>query len=280
MFVESFRKGLEINIGCVHVAIEFTSRFCTHISGCNGNGFDAFFPAGAGDINSIFVKNHRIIIGKSDGSTGQFMGVFAQGDGLDGPIGLAFGSDGDLYVASALSDMVIQYNGSTGQFIDQFVNAGDGGLNNPTGILFGADGHLYVASAITNQVLLYDGQSGDFIDVFASGNMSVPIGIIFGPERNFYVASFQTDSVIKYDGISGDFLEVFATGGGLDGSHFMLFGPNIGDLNGDGSVTVTDLLILFSNWGPCNICNDCPADLDDNCLVDTNDLLMLFANWG
>lgn len=215
-----------------------------------------------------------------DGSTGQFMGVFAQGDGLDGPIGLVFGSDGDLYVASALSDMVIRYNGTTGQFVEQFVDAGDGGLNNPTGLLFGADGHLYVASAITNQVLLYDGLSGDFIDVFASGNMSVPIGITFGPKGDFYVASFQTDSVIKYDGISGHFLEVFATGGGLDGSHFMLFGPNIGDLNGDGSVSVSDLLILFSNWGPCDTCIDCPADLDDNCTVSTNDLLILFANWG
>lgn len=215
-----------------------------------------------------------------DGSTGQFMGVFAQGGGLDGPIGLAFGNDGELYVASALSDMVIRYDGTTGEFIDQFVCAGAGGLNNPTGVLFGPDGHLYVASALTNQVLLYNGRSGDFIEVFASGEMSVPIGIIFGPVGDFYVASFQTDSVLKYDGTSGEFVEVFATGGGLNGSHFMLFGPNLGDLDGDGSVGASDLLILLASWGSCADCDDCTADLDNNCTVGAADLLILLANWG
>ena len=215
-----------------------------------------------------------------DGSTGQFIDIFAHGGGLDGPIGLVFGSDGELYVASALTDMVVRYDGTTGDFIDQFVGAGDGGLNNPTGLLFGPDGHLYVGSAVTNQVLRYDERSGDFIDVFASGEMSVPIGIIFGPDGDFYVASFQTDAVLKYDGISGDFLEVFATGGGLDGSHFILFGPIIGDLDGDGTVGISDLLILLASWGSCDECDNCPADLNDDCTVGVADLLILLANWG
>ncbi|MCH8824207.1 MAG: hypothetical protein IH984_11955 [Planctomycetes bacterium] len=53
-----------------------------------------------------------------------------------------------------------------------------------------------------------------------------------------------------------------------------------GDLDGDGSVGVRDLLILFANWGPCADCDDCPADLDGDCVVNTADLLILFANWG
>ena len=53
-----------------------------------------------------------------------------------------------------------------------------------------------------------------------------------------------------------------------------------GDLNGDLVVNTSDLLILFSNWGPCVNCNDCPADLDDDCEVGTNDLLELFSNWS
>lgn len=56
-----------------------------------------------------------------------------------------------------------------------------------------------------------------------------------------------------------------------------------GDLNGDGVVNTTDLLLLFSSWGPCANCKlpeDCPADLDGDCTVSTNDLLLLFANWG
>ncbi|MEE8153832.1 MAG: hypothetical protein V3T53_02605 [Phycisphaerales bacterium] len=53
-----------------------------------------------------------------------------------------------------------------------------------------------------------------------------------------------------------------------------------GDLDGDGTVGATDLLILLANWGSCDDCNDCPADLDGNCSVGASDLLILLANWG
>ena len=56
--------------------------------------------------------------------------------------------------------------------------------------------------------------------------------------------------------------------------------PVIGDLDGDGTVGVSDLLILLANWGPCADCDDCPADLNDNCAVGVADLLILLANWG
>jgi len=56
--------------------------------------------------------------------------------------------------------------------------------------------------------------------------------------------------------------------------------PIPGDLDGDGIVNITDLLILLSSWGCCGDCNNCPADLDETCSVSTTDLLILFANWG
>lgn len=63
--------------------------------------------------------------------------------------------------------------------------------------------------------------------------------------------------------------------------HAFLLNPIIpGDLNGDLVVNTSDLLIMFSNWGPCVDCNACPADLDDDCKVGTGDLLILFSNWG
>ena len=57
----------------------------------------------------------------------------------------------------------------------------------------------------------------------------------------------------------------------------------IGDLDGDGTVGVGDLLLLLAAWGPCADCDTpqaCPADLDDDCTVGIGDLLILFANWG
>ena len=53
-----------------------------------------------------------------------------------------------------------------------------------------------------------------------------------------------------------------------------------GDLDGNCEVNVTDLLILFSNWGACDDCSFCIADLNNDCTVNTIDLLMMFANWG
>jgi trimeric autotransporter adhesin len=56
-------------------------------------------------------------------------------------------------------------------------------------------------------------------------------------------------------------------------------GP-LGDLNGDGVVDVSDLLILLAAWGPCPPSGDCPADLDGDGVVGVSDLLILLENWG
>lgn len=49
------------------------------------------------------------------------------------------------------------------------------------------------------------------------------------------------------------------------------------DLNNDGVVDVSDLLILLGAWGPCL---NCPADYNGDGTVDVSDLLLLLANWG
>lgn len=54
----------------------------------------------------------------------------------------------------------------------------------------------------------------------------------------------------------------------------------LGDLDGDGSVGASNLLILLANWGSCDACEACTADLDGNCTVGASDLLILLANWG
>jgi hypothetical protein len=54
-----------------------------------------------------------------------------------------------------------------------------------------------------------------------------------------------------------------------------------GDLNGDGVVNVSDLLILLGAWGPCPSGGEpCPADLNGDGSVNVSDLLILLGNWG
>jgi len=54
----------------------------------------------------------------------------------------------------------------------------------------------------------------------------------------------------------------------------------ITDLNCDGVVNVSDLLILLGAWGPCAKPDDCPADLNADAVVNVSDLLILLSNWG
>ena len=66
-----------------------------------------------------------------DGTSGAYKGEFVTpgSGGLLDPIGMAWGPDGHLYVASAYSDEVLRYDGATGYFIDRFIPAGRGGLD-------------------------------------------------------------------------------------------------------------------------------------------------------
>ncbi len=50
-----------------------------------------------------------------------------------------------------------------------------------------------------------------------------------------------------------------------------------GDVTGDGTVDVSDLLEIISAWGPCTGCNE---DIDGSGAVDVSDLLLIIDNWG
>jgi probable HAF family extracellular repeat protein len=65
---------------------------------------------------------------------------------------------------------------------------------------------------------------------------------------------------------------------------FLLTPLLLGDLNGDGHVDVSDLLLLLAAWGTCPAGSSpappCPADFNGDGVVDVSDLLILLANWG
>jgi DNA-binding beta-propeller fold protein YncE len=67
------------------------------------------------------------------GQTGSTF-VTSHSGGLDDPVGLGFGPDGNLFVSSASTHNVLRYNGTTGNFIGPF--ASGGGLDFPTFLAF------------------------------------------------------------------------------------------------------------------------------------------------
>ncbi len=52
-----------------------------------------------------------------------------------------------------------------------------------------------------------------------------------------------------------------------------------GDLDADGAIGISDLLLLLGAWGACEG-PPCPGDLDGDGAVGIADLLSLLANWG
>jgi len=149
-------------------------------------------------------------------------GVFASGNGLSGPNGMAIGSDGNLYVGSA-SNEVLRFDGSTGAFIDVFAAAPD--LNGPRDLLFGPDGNLYVASGMNDRVLRF-APDGTFIDTFAmSAELDGPVGLAFGPGGDLFVASAINSRVLRYDA-TGAFGEIVASGLLVGAPTDVTFGPD------------------------------------------------------
>lgn len=56
--------------------------------------------------------------------------------------------------------------------------------------------------------------------------------------------------------------------------------PIPGDVNGDGVVNVSDLLIMISQWGECPTSGDCLSDVNGDGYVSVTDLLIAIGNWG
>ena len=53
----------------------------------------------------------------------------------------------------------------------------------------------------------------------------------------------------------------------------------VADIDGDGTVSVTDLLEVLGLWGPCPP-GPCIADLNCDGVVGVPDLLIILARWG
>jgi outer membrane protein assembly factor BamB len=145
--------------------------------------------------------------------------------------------DGNLYVASAANDRILRYDGTTGAFLNAFIQPNANGLgatdlDYPVDMAFGPDGNLYVSSQLNDAILRFNPNTGAFLGSFASGGiLDGPSGITFANGSLYAVGRFR-NNVVRYD---------FATGA-VNGS-FSLSGLNqpFGiDVGADGRLYVAE----------------------------------------
>jgi streptogramin lyase len=195
--------------------------------GTTGAFLDEFVHVGSGglsdphamlfgpDGNLYVIAGDKSEVLRYDGRTGDFIDVFVapgQGGlpsgGLHIPTSMAFGPDGNFYVANSQVDStsgggILRFDGKTGAFIDTFVAPNSGGLK-PLSIIFGPGGDLYVgyadtkiltADPHTSAVLRFNGTNGAFIDQFVppdSGGLRYLSALIFSetdPVTRAYVGA-------------------------------------------------------------------------------------------
>ena len=126
--------------------------------------------------------------------------------GLQFTNGIAFGPDGDLYVAETLSGNIYRYKyradraSGTRQLFGNVIERFDlAECKGPDGMKFGADGNLYVAVFGQGDVTVLD-PGGQVVKRMKTAG-SMPTNLAFGPggERKIYVTEVETGTVQVFD---------------------------------------------------------------------------------
>lgn len=163
-----------------------------------------------------------------DGETGDFLQPFTSAvPSLFLPQDLAFGPDGNLYVANTSTDTIEQYDGRTGAYLGSLFPADEEFCDAPFSIASDGVSSLYFSCTFSNTVQRYDVETSLIEELGnASSADAGPGGLNVGPDGAVYVANFVANTIDRYNVETG-LSEVFIDD--IDSPVEPVFGPN-GDL--------------------------------------------------
>jgi DNA-binding beta-propeller fold protein YncE len=161
--------------------------------------------------DNLYVSYWRGGIEKFDLATGADLGAFAS-SGLVDPLGLAFDSAGNLYVANGQGNDIMKFTpGGVGSVFAT-------GLSNPYGLCFGPNGYLYTADYGNNTVDKIS--PGGVVSVFASTGLNFPQGLAIDEMGDVYVGNYGSYTIEKFSSTGTDLGVFAATGGNPQGLAF------------------------------------------------------------
>lgn len=158
-----------------------------------------------------------------DGLSGQLLGTFVSGGGLDSPNAITFGRNGQMYVTAGFTGGGALFC-SDGSSLRSF---SDGRYQSPIGMTLGPDGRLYSASFWTGNVLAFDVTNGvfqtEFVPASRNGGLLYATSLAFGPDGNLYVSSSTLNAIFRYNGTNGEFMDRFIQGGNQFVANYITF---------------------------------------------------------
>jgi hypothetical protein len=226
-----------------------TATVSVTVNGTNADGPNKDFeliatPAGGTSVLGVAtIQNANAAVsisdaGATEGSTSiryfdDFVPVQAR---LAGGREFTIGPDGNLYVPSAFTNQVLEFDGKTGAYVGVIVPAGanpsgTNPLSHPNVVTFGPDGNLYVAGRESNNVLRYNMATG-VIDEFIPSSAGVyqPRGLTFDAAGDLLVSNGDTgssdtsplrDEVLRFQGPNGASPGAALPGPGQTGAVFV-----------------------------------------------------------
>jgi len=229
-------------------------------------------------------------------TTGAFVQTLVSTDdngGLTDPRGMVLNTDRTLLIASFGSNQILRFNRITGAFLGQFNQGGSSTvltLDDPWCIRIGPDDNVYVSRngahphvhdgpshlhLTGTRIYIFDWETGLYLRSLVSGEDSAlyePRGFDFYPDvvaddcnRNGLPDSCDIANGTSLDTNLNDFPDECECHA---------------DVDQDGEVGFSDLLIVITEWGPCPPVAQCPPDVDASGIVNFGDIVMMIGAWG
>ena len=178
---------------------------------------------------------------------------------LRSPTGIAFDSDGNMYVADNGNERILKFPSNSTSSTNGIIFAGGNGggsnanqLNYPQFITFDSDDNIYVADHGKERILKFPSNSTSSTNgiIVAGGNGSgsnanqlrSPVGITFDSDGNMYVADNGNERILKFPSNSTSSTNgIIVAGGNGSGSNVnQLRSPTGIAFDSDGNMYVAD----------------------------------------